>query len=120
MSKHTPEVWTEIKYRGNESKCCLCGKHIGKGQQIMFTTEQVNEFRGDDVVHHRHIHCHKARRDMAVNALSGIASAAPGSVAKLVEAAKAVVEAYEFGGDEALHTEAVKKALAAITVEGGA
>lgn len=130
MSKHTPEVWTEGKYRGEGTSCALCGKNIGKGFPVWLQVEQVNEFRGDDVVSHRHVHCHKKHSDMAANALAGISHAEPGSVKQLVEAARKLAAfatngtscrvcgaemGSHYGNCEALST---KTALAAIRVEG--
>jgi len=124
MSKHTPEPWL-VKYEFNvfnkDGDACLAacgGRSSNRGGEQLSKENTANA----------------ARIVLCVNALSGIASAAPGSVAKLVEAADKAKEqlAYmlsqqhegsEFyaGCGSECHTRVTEllTALAAITLEGG-
>lgn len=115
MSKHTPEPWATVVSPLAPYIQIIDAERRSIGK-LTFNTANA-----DRVI-------------MAVNAMSGIASAAPGSVAKLVEAADKAKEqlAYmlsqqhegsEFyaGCGSECHTRVTEllAALAAITVEGG-
>lgn len=108
MSKHTPEPWATVVSPLAPYIQIIDAERRSIGK-LTFNTANA-----DRVI-------------MAVNAMSGIASAAPGSVAKLVEAAK-IIDAMPVDGCSPVVVESMLRqakslvyaALSAITVEGGA
>lgn len=39
--------------------CEVCGREIVKNAEAMTWREEINWFRGDDVMHARHVKCHR-------------------------------------------------------------
>jgi len=132
MSKHTPEPWnaeTSDFHDGRDIASLCIGHKVWSD-----ICEVVPNRSGTRAVTPEEAIANADRIVLCVNAMSGIASAAPGSVAKLVEAADKAKEqlAYmlsqqhegsEFyaGCGSECHTRVTEllTALAAITLEGG-